>query len=138
MVANFLDRGAPLADLPRLGSAARGAPVSDSNKPDKDVVGKYVDLQAQTPCRKCKKLDWALEDGFKLVHGGERVGVFVVLGPSTDDVLVGAFVCKGCGNRFERPFYSRGQLAAQEFPAVTLDVRTEPEKGSRNPNRNGH
>lgn len=111
--------------------------MSDPTQPDKDVVAKYVELQSQTPCRKCKKTDWTLEPTFTVARGGTRVGIFVVLGTSAEEVDVGAFVCKGCGNRFERPFYSRQQLAAQEHPAVTLDVRIE-KSPQKKQDRNGH
>ncbi len=102
--------------------------MTKSKKPDPEVIAKFVDLQAQTACRKCKKKDWTLEEGFGLANGGDRVGIFVVLGSSAEVVQTGAFTCKGCGVRFERPFYSRQQLAAQEFPVVKLDVHAGDEK----------
>jgi hypothetical protein len=103
----------------------------EAKKPDAELIARYVELQAQTACRKCKKKDWILDEGFGTARGGERVGIFVVLSK-------GAFVCKGCGHRFERPFYSREQLAAQEFPAVVLDVSAGDEKKKRDPGSNGH
>jgi hypothetical protein len=112
--------------------------VSKAGKPDAEIVGKYVGLQGQTPCRKCKKSEWTLDAEFRLAQGGDRVGIFVVLGNPDEVVNVGTFVCGGCGNRFDRPFYSRAQLAAQEFPAVQLDVRAAEEKGLPRPDQNGH
>ena len=50
--------------------------MSKKKRPDKDVVEKYVGLQARTPCRKCKKTDWTLEPDFGISHGGARVGIF--------------------------------------------------------------
>lgn len=115
--------------------------MAKKKKPEAEIVEKYVALQAQTPCRKCKKTDWALDPEFGISSGGQRVGVFVVLGAPDEDVHTGTFVCKPCGNRFERPFYTREQLAKQEFPAVTLDARTDDAKDAKdakNPDRNGH
>ncbi len=110
--------------------------MSKSDKPDAEVLKEYVSLQAKTPCRKCKKTDWRLEDGFGLAKGGERVGIFVVLGSASDTVATATFVCKGCGDRFARPVYTRAQLKSQEFPAVQLETKLEDED-AKDPNRNG-
>jgi hypothetical protein len=109
--------------------------MANEDRPDPDVLKEYVSLQAKTPCRKCKKVDWTLEEGFGRARGGDRVGIFVVLGASTETVFTATFACKECGNRFERPVYSRSQLANQEFPAVQLDVRAD--EPPRDPKRNG-
>jgi len=110
--------------------------VAGKARPDPDVVKEYVSLQAKTPCRKCKKTDWTLEKDFGLAQGGDRVGIFVVLGPASEAVATGTFTCKGCGTRFERPIYTRAQLKAQEFPAVQLETRLDDED-KKDRGRNG-
>ncbi len=107
-----------------------------AKKPDAELVAKYLEVQAQTACRKCKKKEWTLEEGWGIANGGDRVGIFVVLGSKNEVVSTGAFICKGCSARFERPFYSREQLKAQEYPVVTLDVRADEKK--IDPGSNGH
>ena len=55
-----------------------------------EVLKAVLELQAQTACRKCKGKDWEHKPGFGEVHGGDRVGIFVTLGPRTDRVAVKA------------------------------------------------
>jgi hypothetical protein len=100
-----------------------------SNPLDPELLKRYVEVQAQTKCRKCKATDWELTAKRSVSHGGDRVGIFVVLGGRDEEVQTIAFACKACGAAFERPAYSRAQLAAQEFPAIQLDVRTEDRPG---------
>ncbi len=97
-------------------------------EPEPEMLRRYVELQGQTPCRKCKKTGWSLEPGFSVAHGGDRVGIFVVMGSSDEAVTVATFRCGSCGNGFPRPLYTREQLASQEFPAVTLDTKIDPEE----------
>ncbi len=104
---------------------------------DKESLGRYVELQGQTPCRKCKAKDWTLREGFRMADGGERVGIFVVLGPKTDRVAVVTFECQKCKATFDRPVYSREQLAKQEFPAVNLDAKLEKQDPEAKAKKNG-
>lgn len=92
---------------------------------DPEVVKEYVALQARTKCRQCKATEWALKADRGEARGGDRVGVFAVLGRRDEVVAVLTFECKGCGAAFARPAYTRAQLAAQQFPAVQLDARAE-------------
>ena len=95
-------------------------------EPDAEVISKVDAIQAETPCRKCKAKTWKRLPEYGSVSGGQRVGVFVALVPSRETVLVATYVCQGCHAKFARPIYTPKQLAAQQFPSVQLDVRTEP------------
>jgi len=94
-----------------------------SIEPDADVLKELVALQDQTPCRKCKATSWTLLPARREAKGGDRVGIYVVLGRADERVCVIAFQCKACSAPWERPCYSRAQLARQQYPAVKLDVR---------------
>jgi ribosomal protein L37AE/L43A len=90
-----------------------------------EVLKAVLELQAQTACRKCKAKTWEQRPGFGEAHGGDRVGIFVTMGPRTDRVAVASWKCKGCGANFARPVYSKAQLAKQQYPAIQLDVKAE-------------
>ena len=96
-----------------------------------DVLAAYVALQGQTPCRTCKSTTWTQVAGARWANGGDRVGIFKVLGASNERVAVITFTCSGCSASVERPVYSREQLATQAFPAVNLAPAAAPVRGVR-------
>ena len=94
-------------------------------EPDAAVLKALVELQESTACRKCKAKAWTLTPTRRSAKGGERAGIYVVLGRADESVLVVTFQCQSCNVTWERPCYTREQLARQEFPAVKLDVRAD-------------
>jgi hypothetical protein len=120
--------------------------MADSEvRPEPDVLAAYVALQGQTPCRKCKGKTWTLAQKTRSVLGGDRVGIFVVLGKREERVHVISFTCNGCKTEFERPAYSREQLRTQQFPAIDLgglgpevDVKLEVRQPGSNGNGKAH
>ena len=92
-------------------------------QPEPDGLKELVALQEKTPCRKCKASSWTLLPERREAVGGDRVGIYVVLGRGDERVAVVTFECKSCHVKWDRPCYSRAQLARQEFPAIKLDVR---------------
>lgn len=93
-----------------------------------EILAKYVALQAETKCPKCKGTEWSLREKRDIAMGGDRVGKFVVLGHREDEIAVIVFDCKGCSHEFRRPAYSRAQLSTQQFPAIQLDEPTGKKK----------
>ena len=103
-------------------------------EPEAEVLKALVELQEKTPCRKCKTSSWTLLPDRRDAAGGDKVGIYVVLGRGDERVAVVTFECKSCRVKWDRPCYSRAQLARQEFPAVKLDVRAGDDQppGSKN------